>query len=504
MAMPQFMPQDGPNAMLTEEERRRLLMAQSQPGPRYVPTPDDDDTPAPSPAPTADRMLEARRETPVYSPPNIIGNESALIKRPPMTMADYYTEHATPIENLERPRTATEPPATPTGPTVVYGDKGQPRGVEGGGSDYEKDRAYLQALQHYKPENHNSRFKSAMLGFARGFQGIRGQSLIGNLVDPAADERYANEAEIARVGRSVSNYEEQQKRESDLERQRSENALRDAQAQKALREPTYAPHYLENVEGGPMVAQGNRATPIYDPQGNAIKGKPKPTASRTKVVYNQETGKAETWTLDESGKPKEMISGGDPKLDLVKRDGMWVPQGTALNADATRDNRTYQRNRDTFQDNRRAQERIEDKTERNLDRGEQRRKDAGSLTGKIDAARRRAEDASKKIAELEVQIGNEKNAGNKLVLQQSLEAYKFDRQKAFQEAEGAATDLRNSYGDMFEAGPGDADTYGNRWPYYKKRPLSLSAWRAKYPRATKQQEEAWKANAAAAGMEVGP
>src|SRR6185369_5181858 len=169
MPMPQFMPRTGPGAeILTEEERRRLL---AQPGPRFQP-PADDTRPAPSPSPTADHLLEERREAPVYSPANIIGNESALNKRPPYTQADYYTDHATPIEDLERPRAVTPPAAAPPGPTVVYGDKGQPRGVEGGGTDYDKDRAYLQALERYKPENHNGRMKSGLLGFARGLMGV--------------------------------------------------------------------------------------------------------------------------------------------------------------------------------------------------------------------------------------------------------------------------------------------------------------------------------------------
>lgn len=494
MQMPRFLTKAAPQ--LSEEEQRRLL-AQVQANseqPKF----------APPMAPPEPVVAEPPQQPgPTFQPTVLTDRNREAITRPRTVAPPEDVAAPAPGDPAmgTRERTVTPPAVAPPGPHVIYGDEGQPRRAEGGETDYDRDQAYLQALQRYKPENHNSKLRSAGLGFARGLQGFKGQSLLGSLIDPAADERFANEVEIGRVGRSVEEERASRASASKAQSEEQDRKLKDAQAQKALRDPTYAPHYLD-TDQGPMVANGNQATPIYNPEGKAVGPKAKP--ARTKVFFNAENGHAETWSVDDDGKKREMISGSDPKQDLVKRDGMWVGQGTALTAGALEGNRKYQRGRDTMEDNRRATERTEDQTQKNMDRGEQRRTASAKLVGAIEGGRNRAEAATKKINELKTQLAQETNPQNKLVLQQSLDGWKYEREKALNEATSAASELNSGYGDMYESGPGEQDSEGAQWPYVKKRPLSFNAWKKKYPRATKAQEEAWRANAAAAGMDVGP
>lgn len=49
-----------------------------------------------------------------------------------------------------------------------------------------------------------------------------------------------------------------------------------------------------------------------------------------------------------------------------------------------------------------------------------------------------------------------------------------ERDKALGDATQAAIELREGYGDLYEAGEGEADTRGRKWPYYKPKSVSAS------------------------------
>lgn len=420
-------------------------------------------------SPTARKVLDEQRTGPVYTPANITANPSALIKRP---TAPTYKE-----------------PAAPSGPMVVYGSKGQPQGVEGGGTDMEKQAAYLHALEMYKPENHNSRLKSIGLGAARAL--TRGGSPIGGAleaaIDPAMDERFANDREIARVSRPLN-------AEAARQKVAAETAYKNAQADHELH-PTYAPHY-ENTDEGIVGIQGNVASPVYDPSGKRAKASVKPGTEKTEIRHNPVTGKAEKWALGSAGQPdKKVEDWTDSAKDLVKVNGHWVPQATAVTADALSGQRTYQRGRDVIEDKRRDEE----KTQTQLEKIQTRRKEAGDVAGKLDTAREAWIQADAKAAKLKERLAAETDPDRKQTIQDQIDNWEYQKSKAQSEAAGHASTLSKSYGDMYEAGPGEGGL-----AYYKQKPLSISNWRTKYPKASKQQQAAWEQNAKDSGFEVGP
>lgn len=82
-------------------------------------------------------------------------------------------------------------------PIPVFDKHGAPTGeMHGGGTELEKRRAAVDAERNYKPENHNSRLKSAAIGGGRGLLqgGLLGAlfGLISHAADPSQDEKYAH------------------------------------------------------------------------------------------------------------------------------------------------------------------------------------------------------------------------------------------------------------------------------------------------------------------------
>ncbi len=489
-----------PKKALTEEEERLLMeQASRQAGPRYAPTPPglNDATPPAVKAPT-----------PIYSPSEPILDESALIKRPTQP----YPASVNPVTGtmsaedrmaITRPRIATA--AAPVAPTVapasgsmpVYGAHGQPLGAEGG-DDFENQQTHLRALQTYKPTDNNGRVKSALLAFSRGFQGVPGHSLLSGLIDPSLDEQYANEREIARVGRGVQTEMASRKAQSALADDVVDRDYKRAQAQRVLN-PVYAPIVVDSDKGAMLVDRSKGvANPVYDPQGNAVKKTAKPGATKYEVRHNAETGVAEKWQIGANGEPDKKVEGwSDPAKNLVKRDGMWVPQGTALTASALGEQRQYGRNRDVKLDTRHELERAEDKTQIQQDKLSVRKEKAGKLVGSLEGARTRWIAADAKVSELNQRMQAETDPDKKQSLADLISRWEYDRSIAQREAADAATELGNSHGDLFEAGIGDRGL-----AYYKRKPFNVKTWRTKYPKATAQQEAAAIQNATDMGMEI--
>lgn len=456
---------------MTEAERRRLeeLQRQSQ-KPQYIP-------PGRAEAvPTVGRPLEPAG--PVYSPETSAMDETALVKRPVTTMADRYTASAVPMDEMSRARTVQ--PAGPeagidlkydpaTTPMVTYGSKGQPRGVEGGGDDLQRQQALLRAQQNYQPTDNNGRIRSALIGFARG-RGLAG------VVDPSDDERFANERDIARTTRSVATEIGQRKAVSDLENEDVAREHQRALTDKALRGPEYAPHYMQTAEG-PVVVHGNRAEPItYQLGGERIKGAP-PKGDKPTTIIQGETGRQEKWEVDADGKPSKQVA-------IKNERGEWLTPGATAMARATGGERGYRHERDVIGDTRHATERREDigrhTTERQEDKGtaqeekqQVRREKAGKLVGSLEGARQRWIAADAKVSELKQQAEAETDAFRKAELQDALSGWEFERGKAQKEAAESATELNTSHGDLYEAGIGDRGL-----AYQKARPFSVKQFRA--------------------------
>lgn len=444
----------------------------------------DNDEPDPAER-RAKEVIEQMRQGPVYSPDSALADASGLITREP--------QPTQPLAKYSTPEPAAA--AAPAGPRVTYGPEGQPRGVEGDGDELAKQEAYLRALEAYKPENHNSRLKSIGLGAVRAL--TRGQSpIFGALesaIDPTVDERFANDREIARVGRSVKGQYVQHQAAADLD-------YRKAQAEKAR-----DPEYMETAEG-PVGVRGNVATPIYDPEGQRIKPKPSSRADKFEIRHDEQTGRAEKWRLGEGGEPDTKVEGwSDASKNMVMRNGLWVPQGTALTAEATAENRDYGRQRDVTEDQRRERERNEDQSLRSQEKFQDKLKDAGRLTGQLDGARERWKAADAKVSQLQQRLAAETDQEKRAAMQERIDDWEFERTKAQDEAAKAAVELNTAHGDIFEAGVAETDEKGapsRGLAYYKRKPFNVKSWRTKYPKATKQQEERAIQNAIDAQMEI--
>ena len=369
-----------------------------------------------------------------------------------------------------------------TTPRIVYNANHVPMGVEGDGDQLSKDEAYLRAQQAYDPKNHNSRFKSGLITGGRGFEreGLLGGlfGLVRGFVDPSTDERFHRDREIARTQVKVGDEYDRRKKAADIN-------YRNAEAQRVLH-PVYAPDVVDS-ESGQVLVNKNTATykPIYNPQTKQpLSRKPRATGAKTEVIHNAETGRAEKWLLDENGNPTEKLAGwSDPARDLVKRDGMWVPQGTALTAAATASARDEARS-----DRRDA--RAEHRTERSEDKGEAHQKEQ-------QARREKAASIAGEIADANAQAAQYDQVAQGTADKETRTYYESLREGAKHKGVAKAKELREGYGDFYEAETGE-----NGWAYAKPRPFSVKNWRASYPNATKQQENAAKANAKAAGIEV--
>lgn len=470
---------------MSEEEQRRLMEAirlqQMQQGSgRGVAL---DDGPVYAPPPVDDPVPPVEGKAPVpYSPAPAVADGPRML-----------TERNR--ENITRPRRVGPEPPPATDPLIIRGEQGQPRAVEGGGTDAEKNKAYLAALQSYKPANHNSRLKSIGLGAVRAW--TRGGSPIAGAVesaiDPSTDERFANEREIARVGRAVQTDYAQSKADKDLAK------------------PAYEPDILE-TEQGPVYAQGpgKPAVPIYDPEGARVGPKPKAartTAAKTEIRHDPITGKAEKWTLGEEGQPDKKVEGwGDPAKDLVKVKGRWVPPSTAVTAEAISGEREYRHGRDLFEDSRHETERTEDKTTAKLEKDQNRTEKAGKVQGNFEAARQKWMAADAKISDAKTKLQTEENSEQKIFLQNLIYDQGLERDEAQKEATTASTELSTSFGDMFESGIADKDENGvpnpGRLPYVKWRPFSVKQLKQRVKGITQARIDAAIKNAKDRGQPV--
>lgn len=86
----------------------------------------------------------------------------------------------------------------------------------------------------------------------------------------------------------------------------------------------------------------------------------------------------------------------------------------------------------------------------------QRRDAANALIAKIKSARQQGEELFKKA-----------NADPRY-----RDYYMGERDKLLKEGTDAAFELNEKFGDLYEAGPGDADSTGTRWPYWKEKAQS--------------------------------
>jgi len=422
----------------------------------------------------------------------------------PATMADKIMARAVPVDELTRERRIAPPTAPPVA-TATYGPKGQPLGAEGGADDLANNEAYLRALETYKPTDHNGRLKSAGIGAGRAY--ARGGGLIGAIaglihgaVDPGADERFANERAIATTTRAVGRGQASRTAQQKIENDQSEIEYRAAQA-KRLANPVYRPQVVPTDEGPVQVDSNGLATPItYKPQGDQpgarVKAPAKPGTDKTQIRYKPDPTDpdhqiAEKVTVGADGKEKAALA--SPKDDVYKVNGRWSSGASANNYQALAGQREFQNNETLKRDD----ERKEDKAQTRIDKAGEHKVKIGKLTGAIDGYKQTRAQIEGKITQLQARLAAAKTPEEKQTVQDAMDGWDYQLQKAQAEATAAASELQNAYGDVFKAGVGEKG-----WVFYERQPLSRSTWRVKYKNASKSSEDAWAQNMQDLGFTV--
>lgn len=439
--------------------------------PALVQRNDGQDTSIPREPP---RLRLVPRDSPYGSAPNISripddAVESAFSRLMPRPNTPLTTTSEEPGSVLvPRPTAPLIPVKGPPGVSVtglIYDEHGRP--LKPSFIDPTSDRAlktreeYIQALEQYKPQNHNSRLKSAAITAGRGaLAGLRegpggaiGGALFGGvegLVDPSSDEKYAKRRDIGIAEHEVARDLQTRKHLSDLADAEAERQLKNAQAIKALQGPSYKPdvmmdneNYLQSIDAVSGVAK-----PVTDGKGNRIKGK---TNSTHEWRNDPFTGKAELWQLTPGEADKKIPGAVDAHRDLIKTDFGWVNPNTALSADATAENRNWTRAHTLQTDAERRQDRQEDLGFRRGDKDDARRQKAAALAVELEAAN--AE--SVKWTTMATSATDQKDRDY-----YNAQA-KAEKEKAFAKAK----EINEGYGDVYEAGPGDGG-----WPYAKPKP----------------------------------
>lgn len=420
----------------------------------------------------------------------------------PATMADKYMATATPVDELTRDRRVTPPPVTlPL--NVTYGPQGQPRGVEGGDSELERQQAYLDALEAYKPENHNSRGKSALIGAGRGYlQGGLPGAIVGgiaHLIKPNLDEKYQRNVDIAGQKQRVGDLTAAELAKSKIASQSVEDDYKAAQADR-LRNPVYQPRPVM-TDTGLVNVTPNGAQPIYDPtHPGKILQKPKTDRQpKYEIRHDPATGKAEKWKVGEGDQPDTKVPGwSDPGRDLVKRNGMWVSQGGAYSGDSLQDQRKFQKEETLKKDN----ERNQDQEQARIDKAEAQKQHQGQLSGKIQGSIQQMGMTKWQIEQLQAKmkaLDPKREDYQRQHDYYETEIAKQQGELAKVQADGAAAakELSTAYPDLYEAGVGQ-----DGYPYIKMRPWSKSQWKKAYPAGTPQQLEAAAQNAKNRGQEI--
>lgn len=447
---------------------------------------------------------------PQQQPANNVIQFPSPTTAPQPTMADQYMSKAVPVDQLSRPRTATTGAVNAAAPaTVIYGPQGQPRGPADGSLDAQQ--AYLNALEAYKPQNHNSRLKSIAIGLGRGYlQGGLVGAAVGGVshgIDPSLDEKYANQRDIARTSHAVAQGVAYKSAQSKLQDDESKRRLEDAQAFKALN-PTYRPTTPITTDQGIFDRNPDGSLkPLIDPttkkplthvtaQGN-YEGKkyvPDPQNPNHRI--------AETWRFDAKGTPVAKV--GEQSESLV--DGAWISSGQATTAKATAGQRAWERQRQATND----RERKSDKEQARIDKDEARRKEQGELTGAIDGANQQIGMSRWQIQQLQQkQAAFPKDANGKYkdptdqirADNLDVEIRKEQDNLAKIQAEGAkaATRLNTAHGDLYESAVGK-----DGFPYYKLKPFSRSAAQKQFPHAKKEQLDAAEELARKRGQDIVP
>jgi len=301
---------------------------------------------------------------------------------------------------------------------------------------------YINALQAYEPQNHNSGLVSSLLSAGRGalagspygIGGMMGGALEGGvhgLIDRSLDEKYAKRRDIGEAQGEMAGDFKFRQAQSDLQ---NEETTRLLQRSTAYRNMNPTGNVLE-TDSGYYRSAGTTAEPITAGKGGPqLLPRAKAGAARVDYRENPATGQLEAWEIRQGEPDKRM-----PNKDMIKSQFGWVTPGTALSADATAENRNWQRGRQEQQDTQHITERGEDKTQHTQERTEARIEKAAAIIARIDAARKVWIDADAQAQ-----------------LQPSYKAH-FEgiRDKAGAEAAGAAAELNTGFSDLYEAGQGE-------------------------------------------------
>ncbi len=373
------------------------------------------------------------------------------------------TPELTPRPTQPLIREALPPSHSVTG--LVYDEHGRP--LKPGFIDPSSDRAlqtreqYIQALEQYKPENHNSRVVSglitagrgALAGLREGPGGALGGGLAGlgiGLADPTSDEKYAKRRDLAVAQGELSHDLDFRKHTSDLATAEAERQLKTAQAIKDLQPTTYKPDVIPDNQGylQSIDTTSGVAKPVTDAKGNPIKGKQNSTHQWRNDPF---TGKAELWQITPGEADKKIPGAVDAKQDLIKTDHGWVKPDVAVMADATAENRNWIRDHTLQTDAERRQNRQEDLGFRRGDKEDARREKAAGLATELEAAN----------AESVKWAGMAKATDDP----DHRAYYNAQAQAEKDRAFAKAKEINEGYGDIYEAGPGDGG-----WPYAKPKP----------------------------------
>lgn len=173
-------------------------------------------------------------------------------------------------------------------------------------------------------------------------------------------------------------------------------------------------------------------------------------------------------------------------LPTRKKESVFVPgyghmtPAQARQADATADQRTYQRNRDVVGDTRHETERTEDKATRTAEQDRSYRREAAAIAGEVATAN--AEAAKWKHLVASAKPGDPNVA-----------YYTSEMEKAKAAGNAKALELSQGYGDIYEAGPGEEG-----WAYVK--PKERPAAEALPTRSGKRQPKTYTVNTSKYGL----
>jgi hypothetical protein len=410
------------------------------------------------------------------APSNLEPDTRPTINAPPPPQPAAYAAPPTP------PLPGFEPTDTaPTGqPAEVSKDLPTYRGPEDDLTAearriYEKENAPLQKISRKR-----AALAGALYGLGQGLQsgnigvgiGAAAAGAVGGAIAPRRLQKMKREDEIAedyaKLGRRIktagtigeiqARAAETQRRieEPKIEREKLKSKLYDERVDRAMKNLTSLPKYDPNDK-----TDAASQTMLKEFQTLGIADQIPSRTAETPVGGTEWVPK-KTGT-DTTGKPvwelvpfEKLKAGGTREVKgLPHKPLVTSPSGPITPAESERNIATAAAQAQRIKEHeldvgRRQTERGEDISREDFQKQQAREEKAAKLAGDVDEYKSQAVEAQKVI--------------NSTTDPKTKAAYEYIRQQALNKAQGAATELSQGYGDIYEAGPGEGG-----WPYYKRK-----------------------------------